>query len=112
MRGIVGYFKSSTVGIKELGAMQAQCENPVTKPIQDVTTRWRSAFNMANWFRIQRESIISFNIKHARDATDAYKENQLNDMIHWDVIEQSVAVLTGLAEANQVSSAMAAGTAQ
>jgi len=103
MRGIVGYFKKSTTGISNLKLIQAECENPVTKPIQDVTTRWRSAYDMANWFRIQRESVILFDINHFREANDVYKENRL-ELLDWDIIAQSVAVLSGLADANQVRS--------
>ena len=102
MRGIVGFFKKSTTGINQLKLIQTECENPVTKPIQDVATRWRSSYNMANWFRVQRESVILFDVNHFREANDVYKENRL-ELHDWDIIMQSVAVLSGLADANQVS---------
>ena len=101
MRGIVGYFKRSTNGINDLAIVQAACGDPINKPIQDVATRWRSAYDMANWFRVQQESLTLFDINHRRDADDVYKENRLS-LTDWDIVEQSVAVLAGPAEASQL----------
>jgi hypothetical protein len=92
MRGVVGCFKRSTNGINDLKVIQADCEDPVTKPIQDVATRWRSAYDMANWFRVQQQSLMMFDIQRMRDADDTYKENRLG-LTDWDIIQQSVAVL-------------------
>ena len=99
MRGIVGYFHKSTNGIQDLQGIQTRLKLPLQRPIQDVITRWRSAFDMVDWFRMQQQSIMTFDIERAQQVAAAggelgnlYGNNRLQ-LDDWSIGEQSVAVL-------------------
>ena len=100
MRGIVGYFNKSTNGIQDLQQIQKRLNLPITRPIQDVITRWRSAFDMTEWFRVQQQSVMTFDIERAQAVMTAgggelgnmYGDNRLQ-LDDWTLCEQSVAVL-------------------
>ena len=99
MRGIVGYFHKSTNGIVDLQGIQRRLSLPMQRPVQDVITRWRSSFDMVDWFRRQQQSIMTFDIERAQAVASAggelgnlYGDNRLQ-LDDWSIAEQSVAVL-------------------
>ena len=76
MRGIVGYFKKSTAGLHDLKECQEQLGIAIAKLIQNVVTRWRSGYDMADSFLLNKEALIQFDVKHINPG-EAYKDNKL-----------------------------------
>jgi zinc finger BED domain-containing protein 1 (E3 SUMO-protein ligase ZBED1) len=102
-RGIVGYFNSSVVGYNEEGVGLHVCQKssgvPENKLTQDVKTRWRSTHGMTDSLRVNQEPLLLYEVRNAKVA-EGFKNNRLS-LEDWNINNQSVALLTPLANASQ-----------
>ena len=102
-RGIVGYFNSSVVGYNEEGVGLHACQKssgvPENKLTQDVKTRWRSTHGMTDSLRVNQEPLLLYEVRNAKVA-EGFKNNRLS-LEDWNINNQSVALLTPLANASQ-----------
>ena len=102
-RGTVGYFNSSVVGYNEelvgLHACQKSSGVPENKLTQDVKTRWRSTHGMTDSLRVNQEPLLLYEVRNAKVA-EGFKNNRLS-LEDWSINNQSVALLTPLANASQ-----------
>lgn len=102
-RGTVGYFNSSVVGYNEEGSGLHACQRlsgkPETRLTQDVKTRWRSTFAMTDTLRSNQEPLLLYDVRNP-SAADGFKNNR-HSLEDWQINNQSVAVLSPLANASQ-----------
>ena len=102
-RGTVGYFNSSVVGYNEEGVGLHACQKssgvPENKLTQDVKTRWRSTHGMTDSLRVNQEPLLLYEVRKEKVA-EGFKDNRLS-LEDWNINNQSVALLTPLANASQ-----------
>ena len=102
-RWIVGYFNSSVVGYNEEGVGLHACQKssgvPENKLTLDVKTRWRSTHGMTDSLRVNQEPLLLYEVRNAKVA-EGFKNNRLS-LEDWNINNQSVALLTPLANASQ-----------
>ena len=96
-------FNSSVVGYNEEGVGLHACQKssgvPENKLTQDVKTRWRSTHGMTDSLRVNQEPLLLYEVRNAKVA-EGFKNNRLS-LEDWNINNQSVALLTPLANASQ-----------
>ena len=101
-RGITTHFSQRT-GVDGLGALhlcQRKSNLPEHHPVKDNDTRWSSGHDQMEWFRVQQRSVQLYDIDHARQAGDAYKEHQMG-LEDWRINLEGTAVLQPCADWTQ-----------
>jgi hypothetical protein len=85
--------------LKGLHACQKSSGVPENKLTQDVKTRWRSTHGMTDSLRVNQEPLLLYEVRKEKVA-EGFKDNRLS-LEDWNINNQSVALLTPLANASQ-----------
>ena len=83
-RKLVGHFKHSYVAQSALESKQTEYELPKHKLIQDVPTRWNSAFEMMERILEQEKAIaaVLLNSRKARDRDLTLTSTEIKNSVH------------------------------
>ena len=103
-RALVGFFNSSTIGSAELKKRLTQL-GIKGGLVQDVLTRWRSTYDMADSLRRSMQGLINFEMTivwpKSSGPPDTWAKNKLS-LEEFQIIVQIALVLYGLAAASTV----------
>jgi hypothetical protein len=104
-RAVVGFLHSSTIGRHDLHACSKMVGLEEALPPQDVATRWRSEWGMADGMREQQDAILLYDVRYsgAKGSAKAksFQENKFT-LEDWQINNQGAACLYGLAHASKL----------
>jgi hypothetical protein len=104
-RAQVGFLHASTIGRHDFYSCCKSISLNESLPPQDVATRWRSEWGLADGMRKQQDGFLIFDIRVSSGSGSAkaksFQENKF-DLEDWQINNQGSAQLFGLSHASQI----------